>query len=170
MRVRPHVRVAWTVLATAGRGRNPDPVTWSLIGEVALYLLVFVVISAMIWWLGRRLRRAPGRVTDEWSSRAQMDALCPGGWQARITVYGSNSPVPRDAPSARRPQVSVDWAELRGGTTGHGEVAVVRRVWAPDISTALAAMVRDRRTDAALEEIERALSPDDAETWQPESE
>jgi hypothetical protein len=143
-------------------------VTWSLVGEVVLYLLIVVALAVVVWRLTRHVRRIPRRVTEEWTARSEMDELCPGGWQARITVYGSNSPVPRDAPPARRPQVCVDWAELRGGAAGPGEVAVVRRVWAPDIASALTAMVRDRRTDVALEQIERAMSPDDEQTWQPE--
>jgi len=36
----------------------------------------------------------------------------------------------------------------------------VRRVWAPSVAEALEAMVADRRTDAALEQIEARASAD----------
>jgi len=45
-----------------------------------------------------------------------------------------------------------------------GRVAVVRRVWAPTVGEALQVMVDDRRTDLALERIERAAA-EDCETW-----
>ncbi|HUB75344.1 MAG TPA: hypothetical protein VL979_15095 [Solirubrobacteraceae bacterium] len=43
-------------------------------------------------------------------------------------------------------------------------MAVVRRVWAPTVGEALQVMVDDRRTDLALERIERAAA-EDCETW-----
>ena len=46
-----------------------------------------------------------------------------------------------------------------------GRVAVARRVWAPTIGEALQSMVEDRRTDIALEEIERAADADEDAWW-----
>jgi hypothetical protein len=136
-------------------------------GTAALITLIVLVgaLSVVLLVVGlRRARRPPVPITDEWSARTAMDELCPHGWQAQITVYGSSAPAPADAPAARSPQVSLDWSELSDGPVGPGKVAVVRRVWAPTIMAALARMVDDRRTDATLEEIERA-GRFDGEAW-----
>jgi hypothetical protein len=102
--------------------------------------------------LRRRARRQPP-VTDEWQALAVMGELCPHGWEANITLHGWGAPVPDDAPAARVPLVELEWKQF---DEEYGQVAVVRRVWAPSIGEALQAMVEDRRTDFALEEIERA--------------
>jgi hypothetical protein len=136
---------------------------WSAVGVIALILLFAGLCTALFAVGIRRARRRGPEIADEWSARAAMDELCPHGWQAQITVYGSSAPPPPDAPPAQRPQVSLDWAELSDGPFGPGKVAVVRRVWAPTITTALARMVDDRRTDATLEEIERAGKPDETD-------
>lgn len=136
--------------------------------KVALWVLYAVMVAAvgLLFWVGlRRARRQPPMENDEWRARAAMDELCPHGWQAQITIYGSNSPPPPGAPPARSPLVSLDWAELSEEHAGYGEAAIVRRVWARDIAGALQAMVDDRHTDAALEEIERAVRASDEQEW-----
>ncbi|MGI8922296.1 MAG: hypothetical protein ACR2HD_11645 [Solirubrobacteraceae bacterium] len=110
----------------------------------------------------RRSRRVVAPVQDEFVARAAMEDLCSEGWQAQITLYGWGAPVPSDAPPARRPLVSIDYTEY--GSRATHEVAVVRRIWAESIPAALEAMVQSRRTDATLEEIERAAS-DEGDRW-----
>jgi hypothetical protein len=93
-----------------------------------------------------------------------MGELCPTGWHAQVTLYGS--PTDRSAGAAiesgeaRGPgaAVSIDWGELPGDG---GESPPTRRVWAPTIVDGLAAMVEDRRTDEVLERIERSAGADD---------
>jgi hypothetical protein len=105
----------------------------------------------------RRLRAAAGA---ELRARALMGELCPHGWRAQITLFELDDELPQDAPEdPRRARVALDWAELRDG---RDEIAVLRRVWAPTIVEALEAMVGDRRTDATLEQIERAAELDAA--------
>jgi hypothetical protein len=137
---------------------------WSTVGVVGVVAVILAFAGACtgLFALGvRRARRRGVEIDDECSARAAMDELCPHGWQAQITMYGSSAPAPADAPAAHRPRVSLDWAELSDGPLGPGRVAVVRRVWAPTITTALARMVEDRCTDATLEEIERAGKADE---------
>jgi hypothetical protein len=129
-------------------------------GDV-LALIGLVVIGVITGGLARvllvrRSRRPAPPPRDEWAARAAMEDLCGSGWQAQITLYGWGAPVPDDAPAARRPMVSLDYTEYR--SRGSEDVAVVRRIWAPSIGAALEAMVDARRTDAALEEIERAAT------------
>lgn len=82
-------------------------------------------------------------------ARALMSELCPYGWRAHITLLeGEAVLVSGEAVEA---PVALDWYELR---PGGGEPAIMRRVWAHSVSEALEAMVADRRTDEALEQIE----------------
>lgn len=111
----------------------------------------------------RRRRRENEPVTDEWRARALMEELCPHGWQAQITLYGWEAPVPGDAPAGRTPPVSLEWTEFREDGDSGERVAVQRRVWAATIPQALDAMVVDRRTDLTLEQIERESGLDAAE-------
>jgi len=107
----------------------------------------------------RRRQRRPKPVADQWQALAVMGELCPYGWRAQITLYGWGAPVPADAPPSRVPLVELEWTQY----DEPGHVAVARRVWAPTISQALQAMVDDRQTDIALEQIEQAATDED--TW-----
>jgi hypothetical protein len=110
----------------------------------------------------RRRHRRPKPVADQWQALAVMGELCPHGWQAQITLYGWGAPVPEDAPPSRVPLVELEWKQF---DEEPGRVAVARRVWAPTIGEALQSMVEDRRTDIALEEIERAADGDGDAWW-----
>ncbi|MFZ0386194.1 MAG: hypothetical protein WAL22_11045 [Solirubrobacteraceae bacterium] len=94
----------------------------------------------------RRLRR--DSAAAELRARAMMGELCPHGWSCQITLYEGPLPADEDPPPGR---VALDWVELRQES---GRPAVMRRVWAGSIAEALEAMVADRRTDLALEQIE----------------
>jgi hypothetical protein len=110
----------------------------------------------------RRRHRRPKPVADQWQALAVMGELCPHGWQAQITLYGWGAPVPEDAPPSRVPLVELEWKQF---DEEPGRVAVARRVWAPTIGEALQSMVEDRRTDIALEEIERAADAGEDAWW-----
>lgn len=121
----------------------------TLVGIALLLLAPFafsrVVRARLRAWSRRRRERA--RVDDEVRARALMSELCPNGWSCRITLYDAPLPDERRPPG----KVLLDWGEVRNET---GEFAVMRRVYAPTIHEALEAMVADRQTDAALEQIE----------------
>jgi hypothetical protein len=134
---------------------------------------IFTLLGAAVLWyeLRRRRRNPGGPVSDEWRARAVMQEMCPAGWRARISLRGGPSTAgvdgdsdgdDREEPCAVGEEggdaVWLEWAEFRPLLEG-GEVAVERRVSAPTIGSALEAMVRDRRTDAALEEIEQRARP-----------
>jgi hypothetical protein len=106
----------------------------------------------------RRWRNAHPPDSDEVRARALMGELCPNGWQAQMTLYDSGASVPPEAPQFEGGLVALDWAELPAGDE---EPPAPRRVWAPTIADALAAMVDDRRTDEVLERIERSANADD---------
>jgi hypothetical protein len=142
-----------------GGGAHPPAETEPL----ALGLLIAALALGgllITLYLRRRARRTPA-VTDEWQALAVMGELCPYGWEAQITLHGWGAPVPADAPAARVPLVELEWKQFE---EEYGQIAVVRRVWAPSIGEALQAMVEDRRTDFALEEIERA-GREEEDTW-----
>ncbi len=121
--------------------------------------------GALLWFFQRRPRR-PKPVNDQWGALAVMGELCPHGWDAQITLYGWGAPVPPDAPPARAPLVALEWKQYDEGVDGEpGRVVVARRVWAPTIDHALQSMVDDRRTDIALEEIERAAGEEGRLGW-----
>ncbi|MEO6857543.1 MAG: hypothetical protein ABI323_03015 [Solirubrobacteraceae bacterium] len=107
-------------------------------------------------WLGARSARRQARAaaTAEVRARAIMSELCPHGWQAKITLFESASDAP-EGEGAKAP-VALDWAEL--SPIPNGRPAVMRRVWAPTIPAALQAMVADRQTDEALEQIEQGAA------------
>jgi hypothetical protein len=128
---------------------------------VGLAIAAMAVAAALISMYLRRRYRQPKPVTDQWSALAVMGELCPDGWQAQITLYGWGAPVPADAPPSRVPLVELEWKQF---DDEYGRVAVARRVWAPTIGEALGLMVEDRRTDLALEQIERAADEDDV-SW-----
>ena len=127
------------------------------IGAVVVPLLGVAMAEsqrALRSWRGRR-RRLRAAASSELRARAMMSELCPHGWRAQITmVGGGEADVAGDGSGAdggRRGRVALDWAELQDE---NGRPAVMRRVWAPTIGQALEAMVADRRTDEALEDIE----------------
>jgi hypothetical protein len=107
---------------------------------------------------GGRWRRVRSEVGAERSARAMMGELCPHGWRAEITLYTGRAQTESGDPV--HAPVALDWYELRPG----GAPAVVRRVWAASVVEALEAMVADRRTDVALEQIELRASADGA-SW-----
>jgi hypothetical protein len=130
----------------------------------AMIVVLGAVCVAIGLYLRRRFRRQPP-VEDEWRALAVMGELCPGGWQAQVTLFGWGAPVPEDAPASRVPQVQIEWMEFEEGTE---RMLISRRVWAPTIGKALQAMVDDKRADLALADIERALE-DDLDGWWEES-
>jgi hypothetical protein len=108
---------------------------------------------------GWRLRRRRHRdaAAAELRVRAIMGELCPHGWSCQITLYEGPSPPDEEPPPDR---IALDWVELYREA---GRPAVMRRVWAPSIAEALEAMVADRRTDLALEQIELRATIDGAD-------
>ena len=107
----------------------------------------------------RRWRRVGSEVGAERRARAMMGELCPHGWRAELTLYEGRAATESGDPV--RAPVALDWYELRPGGE---EAAVVRRVWGATVVEALEAMVADRRTDVALEQIELRASADGA-SW-----
>ncbi|MHB2000839.1 MAG: hypothetical protein ACYCSI_11765 [Solirubrobacteraceae bacterium] len=134
-------------------GRLVPHETLLIVGVVVALALVLLVIVLVTW----RRRRRVEPVEDQWQATAVMGELCPHGWTAQITLYGWGAPVPPDAPASRVPLVELEWKLY---DEQPGRVVVARRVWAPTIAQALQSMVEDRRTDLALEEIERAVGDD----------
>jgi hypothetical protein len=130
------------------------PVAMILVAAVVGLLLIPVVrvsrhhvlLSFRGWRLQRRRRR--DSAVAELRARAMMGELCPHGWSCQITLYEGPLPADEDPPPGR---IALDWVELRQEA---GRPAVMRRVWGASIAEALEAMVADRRTDLALEQIE----------------
>ncbi len=132
--------------------------------ELVLVGAVLLVLAGLL--LARELRRWRNRErphSHEVRARAMMGELCPNGWQAQLTLYGSEPAALPGAPPGAGPLVAVDWSELPGEG---GEAPPMRRVWAPTIADGLAAMVADRRTDEVLERIERSAGADDDDPWE----
>ena len=141
-------------------GHAPAPAYETLV--IVLLIAVMAAAVALIFLYLRRRHRRQEPVDDQWRALAVMGELCPHGWQANITLYGWNAPVPDDAPAARAPLIELEWKQFEEES---GRIAVARRVWAPSIGQALESMVEDRRTDVALEQIEQAVSEDDDVWW-----
>jgi hypothetical protein len=151
------------VIASGVQGGTAHPLVAHDTLVVVLVIAVMAAACALIFVYLRRRYRRPSPVSDEWQAHAVMGELCPHGWQAQITLYGWGAPVPADAPAARVPLVEVEWRLFEDESGG---VAVARRVWAPTIGQALQAMVDDRRTDLALEQIEQAVAEEQrGEGW-----
>jgi hypothetical protein len=153
---------AVSVLASGvqgGHAHAPAYETFVIVPLIAAMTVACVLIARHL----RRRRRGSERVADHWQALAVMGELCPHGWQAQITLYGWGAPVPEDAPPSRVPLVELEWKQFDEHS---GQVAVARRVWAPSIGEALQSMVEGRRTDIALEQIERAAAEDDELWWQ----
>ena len=131
-------------------GSSSAPLLETLLIVTALAVMSVAVLLALKY-LHRRARR-PRPVADQWQARTVMGELCPSGWQARITLYGWGAPMPDDAPTMRVPPVELEWKQFGEQP---GRVAIERRVWAASLDEALQSMVDDRRTDIALEQIER---------------
>ena len=124
-------------------------------GVELLALAVLCLAVAAVVLVARRARGCPRSLpVTERRVRAEMDELCPHGWTAQLTGFGSAEQLPEDAPAVEGLGVRLEWAELGGG---EGEVEVARRLWARDVSLALGAMVEDRRLDLQLEEIESSV-------------
>jgi hypothetical protein len=133
--------------------------------DTLLVVLLGAAVALVCVPIGVYLRRQSRRqrpVGNQWQALAVMGELCPHGWQAQITLYGWGAPIPDDAPPARVPLVELEWKQYADEV---GRVAVARRVWAPTIERALQAMVDDRRTDLALEQIEQAAASDGELDW-----
>ncbi len=159
-------RIAWDAMSAANvvqviasyRGGSTYAPLYETFVIVPLIVAMTLACVAIGVYLRRRQRR-PKPVADQWQALAVMGELCPYGWRAQITLYGWGAPVPADAPPSRVPLVELEWTQY----DEPGHVAVARRVWAPTISQALQAMVDDRQTDIALEQIEQDATDED--TW-----
>ncbi len=124
-------------------------------------IVAMAVACVLIAIYLRRHHQRPKPVADEWSALAVMGELCPHGWQAQITIHGSDAQVPADAPSSPASRVELEWKQYEDEPV---QVAVARRVWAPTIPQALQTMVEDRRTDHTLEQIERSAA-EEGDVW-----
>jgi hypothetical protein len=143
-----------------GGGGHPPAAHDTLIVLLVIALMALICVPIAVYRRRRSRRTTP--VSDQWQALAVMGELCPHGWQAQITLYGWGAPIPDDAPPARAPLVELEWKQF---AEEPGRVAVARRVWAPTIERALQVMIDDRRTDLALEQIERAAELDDDLLW-----
>src|SRR5277367_2791729 len=155
------VTAVGSVIASYRGGSTYAPLyeTFVIVPLIMLMTVACVLIGLYL----RRRHRRPRQVADQWQALAVMGELCPHGWQAQITLYGWGAPVPADAPPSRAPLVELEWKQF---DEEPGRVAVARRVWAPSISEALQSMVEDRRTDIALEEIERSVGEEEDAWWE----
>ena len=140
-------------------GHVPAPGRETVLIAVAIAALILSCVLIGIYL--RRRDRRPKLVADEWQAQAVMGELCPHGWQAHITLYGWDAPIPDDAPPSRAPMVELEWKQFDDAA---GRVAVARRLWAPTIGEALQKMVEDRQTDMVLEQIEQTLT-DEGDQW-----
>jgi hypothetical protein len=132
-------------------------------GTVAVTLLSLLVPHSrrrLKSWRSRR-RRSRAAATAEVRARALMSELCPHGWRAQITLFSAEEKELPRTPTGEPARVALDWTELGDES---GRTAVMRRVWAPTVVAALEAMVADRRTDEALEQIEQRAAFDGA-SW-----
>ena len=147
-----------SVIASYRGGSTYAPLyeTFVIVPLIAVMAVGCVMIAIHL----RRRSRRPERVADQWQALAVMGELCPHGWQAQINLYGWGAPIPPDAPPSRAPLVELEWKQFDEDS---GRVLVARKVWAPTIGEALQAMVEDRRTDLALEQIEQEA--EDGDGW-----
>jgi hypothetical protein len=141
-------------IASGVQGGNAPASDYETLVIVALIVALGAACVSIALYLRRRQRRSRP-VADQWQALAVMRELCPHGWRARLTVYGSDAALPAEAPVARARPVGLEWTQFEAGRDG---IAVERRLWAPTISEALQAMVEDRRTDIILEQVEQAAA------------
>jgi hypothetical protein len=158
----------WAQFVSARSHRGP----YDLLEPLALIITVAAIAAVLyplLRLLHQRLRRDIRRCRAERSARrsrrnpeaharALMGELCPHGWQCQITLRDGAGARDGDEPAPGR--VALDWSELPGQA---GRPVVMRRVWADSIPDALDAMVADRRTDEALEQIELRAALDGAD-------
>ncbi|HEX4107654.1 MAG TPA: hypothetical protein VHX88_05940 [Solirubrobacteraceae bacterium] len=120
---------------------------------VAATLLTCAILIARDPNRPPRRRRRTG-IQEQGPAKA-MDELCPGGWQARITMLGWRAPAPPDAPPADVPLVRLEWERFEEGDE-HRSLGG-RRLWASSIPVALQAMVDGRSADQVIEEAEKTF-------------
>jgi hypothetical protein len=145
-----------------GHGGPDLGVIAMVIAGAIVGVLIYKLVDLAVLGIRRRiaLRRHERAVASaERRARALMGELCPEGWRAQVTLFEPGDELP-GAPGGGWARVALDWAELDPERTGQ---AVVRRVWAPTIAEALEAMVADRCTDEALEQIEHGAAAEGAE-------
>jgi hypothetical protein len=137
-------------------------VAGACVGGLLLPLTRLVVTRVRAALRGRRIarRRLRAAATAELRARAMMSELCPFGWHARVTLL-EGAVDPDGHVAGGRPRVALEWTELSADSA---RPAVMRRVWADSIASALDAMVADRRTDETLEQIEQGAVADGA-SW-----
>jgi len=153
---------AGALLASGVQGGGIHPAaTHDTLSVILLVIAMGLACGLIAIYLRRRYRR-PKPVGDQWQALAVMGELCPHGWQAQITLYGWGAPLPADAPPSRVPLVELEWKQF---DEEPGRIAVARRVWAPTIGRALQAMVEDRKTDLAIEQIEQAMAEEEDVWW-----
>jgi hypothetical protein len=145
------VGAALSIASGVQGGNAPAPDSETLV--IVLLIAALGVACAAIALYLRRRRARSRPVADQWQALAVMRELCPHGWRARLTVYGSDAALPAEAPVSRVRPVGLEWTQFEGG---RDTAAVERHLWAPTISDALQAMVEDRRTDVILEQIDQA--------------
>ena len=80
------------------------------VGAVLLVLAGLLLVREVRQW---RRERPPD--SDEVRARAVMGELCPNGWQAQLTLYGSSVSAPPEAPRFEGGLVAIDWSELPAG-------------------------------------------------------
>ena len=129
-------------------------------------ILACGLLTVTVLLLNRFQKRRDQLVLREHNARAQMEELCPSGWSARITLYGTDAPLPDDAPPSGEQLVCVEWTEFEADPAGRTDVAVSRRMWSRTIAGALRGMIADRRLDYELEQIEQ-IAVDDGESGPP---
>jgi hypothetical protein len=96
--------------------------------EVAFFaaLLLGGVVIATALIVSRRRRGGTRLEVDEHRVRAEMERLCRQGWTAQLTLYGSQAPLPRDAPDLDGVRVDQQLEEIerahapRGPSGGRG--------------------------------------------------
>jgi hypothetical protein len=149
------------LMASGVQGGNARAPGYETLVIVSLVVAMAVACVLMARYLRGRQRRT-ATVADQWQALAVMGELCPHGWQAQVTVYGVQAPLPADAPASRIPLVELEWKQFDARSR---EVARTRRAWAPSIAEALQTMVDERQTDVALEQIERTAAEDGGAGW-----
>jgi hypothetical protein len=150
-------------LHARGGGGTLEPmlglVALACVGGLLLPSLTFLVTHVRGPWRARRSRRRRLRAAANAERRAWalMSELCPHGWQAQITLFGSSEDRVAAAPHGEPARVALDWAAYEDEI---GRAGVVRRVWGQSINEALDKMLADRRTDETLEQIEQGAVAD----------